>query len=115
MTCGKKLKKKCIPCQAVYNQIELCELPKESRDIRKLEKVLVGRRLIFKKILLSKKISIMPKSQSPKLKGALCNIPIGVVDICNNLPRSADSNGTAIVKLKRKLQYRGHGHDHCRS
>ena len=37
MTCGKKLKKNCIPCQAVYNQLELCELPKEFRDIRRLK------------------------------------------------------------------------------
>ena len=96
MTCGKKLKKNCIPCQAVYNQLELCELPKEFRDIRRLEKVLVGRRLLFKKI------SIMPKGQSPKLKGALCNVLIDVVDICNTLPRPADSNGIVIIKLKRK-------------
>ena len=36
MTCGKKLKKNCIPCQAVYNELELCELPKEFSDIRRL-------------------------------------------------------------------------------
>ena len=102
MTCGKKLQKNCIPCQTVYNQLEPCELPKEFRDIRRLEKVLVARRLLFKKI------SIIPKGQSPKLKGALCNVPIDVVDICNTLPRPADSNGIVIVKLKRKLQYRGH-------
>ena len=93
---GKKLKKNCIPCQAVYNQLELCKLPKEFRDIRRLEKVLVGRRLLFKKI------SIMPKGQSPKLKGALCNVPVDIVDICNTLSRPADSNGIVIVKLKRK-------------
>ena len=102
MTCGKELKKNCIPCQAVYNQLELCELPKGFRDIRRLEKVLIARRLFFKKI------SIMPKCQSPKLKGALCNIPIDVVDICNALPRSADSNGIVIVKFERKLIYRGY-------
>ena len=50
----------------------------------------------------------MPKGQSPKLKVALCNIPIDVVDVCNILPRQADSNGIIIVKIKRKLQYRGH-------
>ena len=50
----------------------------------------------------------MPKGNSPKLKGALCNIPIDVVDVCNTHPRPADSNGIIIVKLKRKLQYRGH-------
>ena len=51
-------------------------------------------------------MSIMPKSQSPKLKGTLCNVPIDAVDVCKILPRPADSNRIVIVKLKRKLQYR---------
>ena len=42
------------------------------------------------------------------MKGALCNIPIDVVDVCNTLPHPADSNGIVIVKLKKKLQYRSH-------
>ena len=79
--------------------LEVCELPKELTDIRRVERVLVVRRLLFKKI------NIMPKAQSPKLKVALCNTPIDVVDVCNTLPLPADSNGIIIVKLKRKLQY----------
>ena len=71
---------------------------KEFSDIRKLERVLIAKRLLFKNI------SIMPKGQSPKLKGALCNIPIVVVDICKTLPWPADSNGIVIVKLKIKLE-----------
>ena len=50
----------------------------------------------------------MLKGQTPKLKGALCNMPIDIVDVCNTLPGPADSNGIIKVKLKRKLQYRGH-------
>ena len=50
----------------------------------------------------------MPKGQSTKLKGALCNIPIDAVDVCNTLPSPGGSNGIIIVKLKRNLQYRGH-------
>ena len=87
--------KNCIPCQAVYNKLELCEIPEEFRDFRRLEKVLVARKLFFKQI------RIMPKCQSPKLKGASCNVPLDVVDICNILPRPADSNGIVITKLKR--------------
>ena len=101
MTCGKNWKN-CIPYQEVYNQLEVCELPKELRDIRKLKKVLVASRLIFKKT------SIMPKGQPPKLKDVLCNVAIDVVDICNTLLQPADSNGNVMVKLKRKLQYSGH-------
>ena len=64
--------------------------------------VLVARRLLFKKI------NIIPKGQSPKLKDALCNIPIDVFDVYNTQPSPADSNGIITVKFKRKLQYRGH-------
>ena len=101
-TCGKKLKQNCIPCQAVCNMLEVSELPEEFRDIRRLERVLIARRLLFKKI------SIMPKCQSPKLKGALCYVPRDAVDVCKTLTHRADSNGIVIVRLKRKLQCRGH-------
>ena len=50
----------------------------------------------------------MPKGHSPKLKGAIWNVPIDVVRTCNTLPRPPDINGLLIVKLKRKLVYRGH-------
>lgn len=54
------------------------------------------------------KDSIMLKGQSPKLKGALRNVPIHVVDICYTLPRPADSNSIVVLKFQKKLQYRGH-------
>ena len=92
-TFGKKLNKNCIPCQAVCNMPKVCKLPKEFRDIRKLESVLIARRFLFKKI------SIMPKGRSPKLKGALCNIPIDVVDVCNTVSQTADSNDIVITKF----------------
>ena len=50
----------------------------------------------------------MPKGQFPKLKGAICNIPIETMDITNTLPQGADSSGLLMVKLKRKLNFRGH-------
>ena len=34
----------------------------------------------------------MPKGQDPKLKGAICNVPLEADDVCNILPRGADSN-----------------------
>ena len=102
-TCHKKLKKGKIPCQSVYNKLDIFKLPRQFTDIRRLEQVLVSRRILFKKV------TIMPKGNSPKLKGTICNIPIEMVDVnCNSLPRPADSNGLIIVKLKRKVEYRGH-------
>ena len=51
----------------------------------------------------------MPKGKSLKIKGNICNIPVSEIDVnCNMLPRPVDSNGLSIVKLKRKLEYKGH-------
>ena len=79
-------------------------MPNEFRDLRGLERVLVAKRILFKKV------TVMPtKGQSPKMKGSICNIPISEIDNnCNSLPRPADSNGVIIVELKRKAAYRGH-------
>ena len=46
------------------------------------------------------------KGEFTKNKGSICNIPIEVANICNILPRPADSNGLIVVKLKRDLKYR---------
>ena len=50
----------------------------------------------------------MPKGQFPKLKKALCNIQLEHVDVSSLLSRTADSYGLVIVKLKKKLEYKGH-------
>ena len=71
--------------------------------IRKLEKVLIAKRLLFKRI------TIMPHGQMEKISGTICNIPVDTTtNITNMLPRPADSNGLVIIKLKRKLEYHGH-------
>ena len=50
----------------------------------------------------------MPKGQQRKIKGAVCNIPVSCEETCRVLPRPADSSGIIMLKLKRKLQFRGH-------
>ena len=50
----------------------------------------------------------MRKGQSPKMKGSICNIPIDCNAVCNTLPSHTSNNGLILLKLKRKLQYRGH-------
>ena len=54
------------------------------------------------------KITIRPKRESPKLKGAICNLPVGATNVCNTLLRASDSKYLVIVKRKLKLQYRGY-------
>ena len=91
-----------IPCQVVCNKLHIYDFPLELRYIHRLERVLIARKLQFKKV------TIMPKDQSPKFKGAICNVPIDVIFTCNTLLRPADSNGPVIANLKRKSEYRGH-------
>ena len=90
-TCHAKLLKGLTPCQAVSNSLEIMEMPEEFSDLRKLEKVI---------------ITIMPKGQSPKIRGAVCNVPINADDICNILPRGIDNNGVVQVALKKRLQFK---------
>ena len=101
-TCDKLLKKKQIPGQTVINKLEISASPDVLISLNRLERVLMSKRILFKKV------TIMPKGDFPKLKGSICNVPIDTVDISDELPRSADSNGLVVIKLKRKLTYRGH-------
>ena len=58
LTCGKKIKKNDIPCQAIINKFCIEKLPIQFQTICRLERVLVSRRILFNKI------SIMLKDQS---------------------------------------------------
>ena len=48
------------------------------------------------------------KGEFAKIKGSICNIPFETSNMCNILPRPADSNGLIVVKLKRDLKYKGY-------
>ena len=85
MTCKKKTQKNKIPCQAVFNKLEISDVPQELKTLNKLEIALISQRLLFKKI------AIMSKGQMPKIRGAICNIAVDVRDICNSLPRNSQS------------------------
>ena len=61
-TCDKRIKKGDIHHEALKN-------------IRRLERVLIARWLLLNKI------HIMPKGQSPTIKGAICNVPVDTVDL----------------------------------
>ena len=50
----------------------------------------------------------MPKGQQRKIKGAICNIPVECDQTCNILPRPPERSGIILLKLKRKLEFRGH-------
>ena len=100
--CHKKLLKGTVPAQAVCNNLQIFELPSRFRDLQKLEKVIIAKRLLFKKV------TIMPQGQCPKIKGRICNDPINADDICKVLPRGMDNNGVVQVCLKKRINFKSH-------
>ena len=102
-TCHVTIKKKNkTPCQAVYNNLAVDDVPRELAILEKLEQILVSQRIVFQKIV------VMPKGQQRKIRGAICNVPVSCEETCQVLPRPPDSSGIIMLKLKRKLQFRGH-------
>ena len=50
----------------------------------------------------------MPKGQQRKIKGAICYVPVDYDQTCNILPRPPEISGIILLKLKRKIHFRGH-------
>ena len=69
-----------VPCQSVCNNLHLDNVPEEIKSPNRLEIFLICKMLLFKKIV------IMPKGQSPKLQGTVINIPVDVNETFSKLP-----------------------------
>ena len=51
----------------------------------------------------------MPKGQQRKIRlGTICNVPVDCDQTCNILPHPPERSGIILLKLKRKIQFRGH-------
>ena len=95
--------KRFISCKSVINKLGIVSFPKEFDSVNKLERILVSKKILFKEI------TIMPKGQILKIKGTTFNIPVQKIETnCSILPRPPNSNGIVIVKLTRKIEYKGH-------
>ena len=101
-TCHSKVVKGKIPCQAVYIDMSVDEIPAELALLEKLEQILIAQRIVFEKIV------VMPKGQQKKVSGAICNVPVDCDQTCKVLPRPPERSGIIMLKLKRKLEFRGH-------
>ena len=60
------------------NKLEFEATPKVLQDLRRFEKVLISRRILFKKITI-----VYGKGEFSKMKGNTCNIPIEIETVCN--------------------------------
>ena len=101
-TCHSKVIKGKLPCQGIMNNMYVDETPSELASLEKLEQILIAKRIVFQKIV------VMPKGQQKKIKGAICNVPVESDQTCNELPRPPERSGIIMLKLKRKLQFKGH-------
>ena len=98
----KLIKQGKVPCQAVINNMYVDDTPVELASLEKLEQILIAQRIVFEKII------VMPKGQQRKVKGAICNVPVECDQTSSLLPRPPERSGIILLKLKRKLQFRGH-------
>ena len=80
-------------------------IPNELKGFKKLEKVLIFKRILFKKIAI-----MNGKGEFFKIEESIYNVPIEPANACNILARPAASSGLILVKLKRDLKYRGHAY-----
>lgn len=78
------------------------DIPTELESLKKLEQILIAKRIVCEKI------AVMHKGQQRKIKGAICNVPVECDQTCNILPRPTERSGIILLKLKRKLEFRGH-------
>ena len=74
------LRKKKFPCQAVSNQMLIQVMPEQSSHLKRLERILVSQRILFKKVLI-----MHGKEEFAKIMGSICNIPIEKSNICKVL------------------------------
>ena len=86
-------------CQGVGNNLYLDETPEAIKTLNKLEAFLLCKMLLFKKVV------IMAKGQSPKVIGAVANVPVDVNETFDKLP---NCDHVVLMKLKKKLIYKGH-------
>ena len=103
-TCHSKVIKGKLPCQAVVNNMYVDEIPTELSSLEKLEQIQIAQRIVFEKIV------VMHKGQQRKIKGAICNVPVECDQTCNQLSHPPDRSCIIILRLKRKLQSRGHAY-----
>ena len=101
-TCHGSLKSGKIPSQAAANSMYLPALPDALRNLNQLEKHLISPIIPFMKIMT------LPKGLQKGIHGPVVCVPSNVSKVQKVLPRPLNDDTLLKVKLKRKMEYRGH-------
>jgi hypothetical protein len=91
-----------VPPKAVANNLALDPIPTELKRLNTLERQLIAPRLPFTKIVS------LPKGGQKGVKGPVICVPADIQKTRDALPRAMNDSQIVGVKLKRKLEYRGH-------
>ncbi|WAR14429.1 PIF1-like protein [Mya arenaria] len=98
-TCNNNLVKNKIPNQASLNHLNLDQQPDCLKKIEYFGKTLI---IPFMKIVS------LPKGSLKGIHGPVVCVPSNISTTVQTLPREFSDNTIIAVKLKRKLQYKGH-------
>ena len=101
-TCHSYLTKGKMPPQAKANNLQTEKTPNELHDMNSLEQQLIAQTIPFSKIVA------LPKGGQKGIKGGVVCVPSSVQETTKALPRPMKESELIAVKLKRKLQYKGH-------
>ena len=103
-TCHSEAIQGRLPCQAIVNNLNVDDIPTELGNLKKLEQTLIVHSTSY---TVFEKVIVMPKGKQRKIKGAICNVPVNCHQSCKVLPSPPERSGIILLKLKRKLQFRG--------
>ncbi len=101
-TCDRHLKKGDVPPQAIVNGLKLDPIPEELKVLNPLERHLISIIQPFQKIVP------LPKGGQKGVRGQMVCVPADLQKTADTLPWTPDTNSLIRVKLKRKLEYKGH-------
>lgn len=85
-----------MPVQAVANSLSLDDIPEQLGDLSTLESTLISRRIA------------LPRGKQKAVHGCVVNVPVNPEETCSILPRLPPSSTCITVKLKRRIEYKGH-------
>ncbi|KAJ8050315.1 hypothetical protein HOLleu_03469 [Holothuria leucospilota] len=91
-----------MPSQSQDNNLCMSQIPKELSKLHLLERHLITPTILFMKLLT------LPKSFQKCVHGPVVCVSADIRKTVNMLPRPVTDSSLIQVKLKRKLDYRGH-------